>query len=151
MTSASSVEPWAGKMPTKRTVEMLAFYFMGVTTDQEVLAHLARPDNTDIKLQAKDEPWKNSASDSRPHRTPGAAALHAARYQTPIAAPPRYDEPATGPHTPRTHPAAAVQSAGRTGLRFSRLSGFVRFGPAPLPHEVDIKPIEYIDLAWRSS
>jgi len=49
---------WTGKKPTKRTVEMLAFYFMGVATDQEVLAHLARPENTGVKLRAKDELWK---------------------------------------------------------------------------------------------
>jgi hypothetical protein len=49
---------WTGRKPTKRTVEMFAFYFMGVATEQEVLDHLTRPDNTGVKLRAKDEIWK---------------------------------------------------------------------------------------------
>lgn len=49
---------WTGKKPTKRTVEMFAFYFMGVATEQEVLDHLSRPDNTGVKLRAKEELWK---------------------------------------------------------------------------------------------
>jgi hypothetical protein len=50
---------WTGKKPTKRTVEMLAYYFMGVATDAEVLAHLNRPDHTGVKLRAKEALWKN--------------------------------------------------------------------------------------------
>jgi hypothetical protein len=49
---------WTGRKPTKRTVEMLAMYFMGVATEKEVLEHLARPDNTGVKLRAKEELWK---------------------------------------------------------------------------------------------
>ena len=49
---------WTGKKPTKRTVEMFAYYFMGVATEKEVLDHLNRPDNTGVKLRAKDELWK---------------------------------------------------------------------------------------------
>jgi len=49
---------WTGKKPNKGTVQMLAFYFMGVATEQEVLAHLTRPDNTGVKLRAKDALWK---------------------------------------------------------------------------------------------
>ena len=49
---------WTAKRPTKRTVEMLAYYFMGVATDAEVVAHLNRPDNTGVKLAAKDALWK---------------------------------------------------------------------------------------------
>jgi len=49
---------WTGKRPDKRTFEMLAFYFMGVATEQEVVAHLSRPDHTGVKLRAKDEVWK---------------------------------------------------------------------------------------------
>jgi len=49
---------WTGKRPNKRTVEMLAWYFMGVATEAEVLAHINRPDNTGIKLRAKEELWK---------------------------------------------------------------------------------------------
>jgi hypothetical protein len=49
---------WTGKKPTKRTVEMFAFYFMGVASEQELLDHLNRPDNTGVKLRAKEELWK---------------------------------------------------------------------------------------------
>lgn len=49
---------WTGKRPTQRTIEMLAFYFMDVATEAEVLAHLNRPDSTGIKLRAKEAIWK---------------------------------------------------------------------------------------------
>jgi Transposase DDE domain len=49
---------WTGRRPDKRTVQMLAFYFMGVATEAEVLAHLNRPDNTGVKLRAKAGLWK---------------------------------------------------------------------------------------------
>jgi hypothetical protein len=49
---------WTGKRPNKRTVEMLAWYFMGVATEAEVLAHINRPDNTGVKLRAKEALWK---------------------------------------------------------------------------------------------
>jgi len=32
---------WTGAKPTKRTVEMLAFYFMGVASEAEMLRHIA--------------------------------------------------------------------------------------------------------------
>jgi IS4 transposase len=31
---------WTGRKPTKRTFEMLCFYFMGWATDQEVATHI---------------------------------------------------------------------------------------------------------------
>ena len=49
---------WTAKTPTKRTVVMLAYYFMGVATQAEVVAHLNRPDNTGVKLRAKAALWK---------------------------------------------------------------------------------------------
>jgi hypothetical protein len=49
---------WTAKKPTKRTVETLAYYFMGVATEAEVVAHLSRPDNTGVKLRAKEALWK---------------------------------------------------------------------------------------------
>ena len=49
---------WTGRRPTKRTVEMLACYFIGVASEQELLDHLNRPDRTGVKLRAKDELWK---------------------------------------------------------------------------------------------
>lgn len=49
---------WTAKKPTKRTVETLAYYFMGVATEAEVVAHLNRPDHTGVKLAAKAALWK---------------------------------------------------------------------------------------------
>lgn len=49
---------WTGKRPNKQTVLMLAFYFMGLATEAEVLADLNRPDNTGVKLRAKEALWK---------------------------------------------------------------------------------------------
>jgi len=49
---------WTGKRPNKRTVEMLAWYLMGVASEAEVLAHINRPDNTGVKLAAKEALWK---------------------------------------------------------------------------------------------
>jgi len=49
---------WTGKRPDKRTVEMLAWYFMGVATEAEVLAHVNRPDHTGVKRAAKEAVWK---------------------------------------------------------------------------------------------
>jgi hypothetical protein len=49
---------WTGRRPDKRTFEMLAFYFMGIASDKEVTDHLNRPDNTGVKLRAKEELWK---------------------------------------------------------------------------------------------
>jgi IS4 transposase len=49
---------WTGKRPNKRTVEMLAWYLMGLASEAEVLAHLNKPDNTGVKLAAKEALWK---------------------------------------------------------------------------------------------
>ena len=47
-----------GKKPNKRMVEMLGFYLMGLATEQDVMDFLNKPDNTGVKLRAKDELWK---------------------------------------------------------------------------------------------
>jgi hypothetical protein len=49
---------WTGKRPGKQMINMLAWYFMGIATAAEVEAFLNEPDNTGIKLRAKDELWK---------------------------------------------------------------------------------------------
>jgi hypothetical protein len=49
---------WTGKKPGKHMVNMLAWYFMDLASDKEVQAFIDRPDNTGIKLRAKDELWK---------------------------------------------------------------------------------------------
>jgi len=46
---------WTGKKPGKHLINMLAWYFMGVATAREVEAFLNRPDNTGVKIRARDE------------------------------------------------------------------------------------------------
>ena len=47
-----------GRRPDKATVRMLGWYLLGLAGEDDVLAHLNRPDNRGIKLRAKDELWK---------------------------------------------------------------------------------------------
>jgi hypothetical protein len=49
---------WTGKRPNKATFEMLNWYFMGIIDESDVMAHLNRPDNTGVKLAAKQALWK---------------------------------------------------------------------------------------------
>jgi hypothetical protein len=46
---------WTGQKPGKHMVNMLAWYFMGVATAAEVAAFINRPDNTGVKIRARDE------------------------------------------------------------------------------------------------
>lgn len=48
----------SGRKPTKWHVTLMALYLQGLATDQDVLKDLNKPDNTGIKLRAKDELWK---------------------------------------------------------------------------------------------
>jgi hypothetical protein len=47
-----------GKKPNKGMMDMLGFYLMGLAGEQEVIDFLNKPDNTGVKLRAKDELWK---------------------------------------------------------------------------------------------
>jgi len=47
-----------GRKPTKWTVTLMALYLQGLATDDDVLRELNKPDNTGIKLRAKEELWK---------------------------------------------------------------------------------------------
>jgi hypothetical protein len=47
-----------GKKPSKAIVFVLGMYLAGVASEEEVLARLNRPDNTGVKLAAKDALWK---------------------------------------------------------------------------------------------
>lgn len=49
---------WTGKKPGKHMVNMLAWYFMGVASEAEVTAFINRPDNTGVKIRARDEWFK---------------------------------------------------------------------------------------------
>lgn len=48
----------SGRRPDRATVEILGFYMMGVASEEEVIAHLNRPDNRGIKLRVKAELWE---------------------------------------------------------------------------------------------
>lgn len=47
-----------GRKPDKAMIQMLGFYLLGLASEQEVVEHLNRPDNTGVKLNAKQELWK---------------------------------------------------------------------------------------------
>lgn len=47
-----------GAKPTKWMVTLMALYLQGLATDADVLKELTKPDNTGVKLRAKDELWK---------------------------------------------------------------------------------------------
>lgn len=47
-----------GRKPAKWTVTLMALYLQGLATERDVLRELAKPDNTGVKLRAKDELWK---------------------------------------------------------------------------------------------
>ena len=49
---------WTGKKPGKHMVNMLAWYFMVVASAAEVQAFLNRPDNTGVKIRAREEMFK---------------------------------------------------------------------------------------------
>jgi hypothetical protein len=47
-----------GTKPSKSNVNMVGWYLIGLATEAELIAHLRRPDNTGVKLRAKDALWK---------------------------------------------------------------------------------------------
>jgi hypothetical protein len=47
-----------GKKPDKALIQMLGFYLLGLATEQDVIDHLNKPDNTGVKLNAKAELWE---------------------------------------------------------------------------------------------
>lgn len=47
-----------GKKPSKSNRNMINWYLMGLAKPEELIAHLNKPDNTGIKLRAKEELWK---------------------------------------------------------------------------------------------
>lgn len=47
-----------GKKPTKWMVTLMALYLQGLANDDDVLRELNKPDNTGVKLRAKEELWK---------------------------------------------------------------------------------------------
>ena len=49
---------WSGKKPDKATWRMVCWFFSGLANEDELLAHLNRPDNTGVKLAKREERWK---------------------------------------------------------------------------------------------
>jgi hypothetical protein len=47
-----------GTKPSKWHVTLMALYLQGLASEQDVLRDLNKPDNTGVKLRAKDELWK---------------------------------------------------------------------------------------------
>ena len=47
-----------GHKPSKSNLNMIGWFLIGLATEQELLNHLNRPDNTGVKKRAKDELWK---------------------------------------------------------------------------------------------
>lgn len=47
-----------GKRPEKSNRNMIGWFLIGLASQQELLDHLNRPDNTGVKKRAKDELWK---------------------------------------------------------------------------------------------
>jgi hypothetical protein len=47
-----------GKKPTKWMVTLMSLYLQGLASDDDVLRELNRPDNTGVKLRAKEALWK---------------------------------------------------------------------------------------------
>ena len=47
-----------GKKPNKMMVAMMGWFFVGLASEQDVIDHLNKPDNTGVKLRAKEELWK---------------------------------------------------------------------------------------------
>jgi Transposase DDE domain len=48
----------SGRKPSKLNRTMIGWYLIGLAGEKELLAHLNQPDNTGVKLRAKDELWK---------------------------------------------------------------------------------------------
>ena len=49
---------WTGKKPNKEMHRMVGFYLSGWADEADVLAWANRPDNTGVKLRAKEALWK---------------------------------------------------------------------------------------------
>jgi hypothetical protein len=47
-----------GKKPSKWMVTLMSLYLQGLASEDDVLRELNKPDNTGIKLRAKDALWK---------------------------------------------------------------------------------------------
>lgn len=52
------IQSISGKKPNKAMRNMIGWYLLGLATEQDVIDFLNKPDNTGVKLRAKEELWK---------------------------------------------------------------------------------------------
>ncbi len=52
------IQQISGKKPNKAMRDMIGWYLLGMADEQDVINFLNRPDNTGVKLRAKEELWK---------------------------------------------------------------------------------------------
>jgi len=52
------IQQISGKKPNKAMRNMIGWYLLGLADEQDVVNFLNRPDNTGVKLRAKEELWK---------------------------------------------------------------------------------------------
>jgi hypothetical protein len=52
------IQQISGKKPNKAMRNMIGWYLLGMADEQDVINFLNRPDNTGVKLRAKEELWK---------------------------------------------------------------------------------------------
>ena len=58
MIACMLLQLWTGKKPDKDMHRMVGFYLCGWAGEQDVLDWADRPDNTGVKLRAKQALWK---------------------------------------------------------------------------------------------
>jgi Transposase DDE domain len=49
---------WSGRKPDKAAWRMAYWFITGLASEADLLEHVNRPDNTGVKLRAKEELWK---------------------------------------------------------------------------------------------
>jgi len=52
------IQSISGRKPDKPTRNIVGWYLLGLATEQDVIDHMNKPDNTGVKKRAKDELWK---------------------------------------------------------------------------------------------
>jgi hypothetical protein len=78
-----------GKKPNRGMVSMIGFHLLGLATDQDVVNYLNQPDNTGVKLKAKEAIRKKMGSQAAGNLAPRRPAADAASPRpTPPTSPP---------------------------------------------------------------
>src|SRR5947209_4866405 len=52
------IQSISGRKPDKSTRNIVGWYLLGLASEQDVIDHLNKPDNTGVKLRARDALWK---------------------------------------------------------------------------------------------